>query len=41
MKTKHITGLCIEVLALSMIGEGIVGFLRPSRYSGKSFQGLI
>lgn len=33
MKTKLITDLCIEVLALSMIGEGIVGFIRPRRYS--------
>ncbi len=33
MKTISITDRCLEVLALAMIGEGIVGLLRPSRYS--------
>jgi hypothetical protein len=33
MKTTTITNRCIEVLALAMIGEGVVGLLRPRRYS--------
>lgn len=33
MNTNTITRRCLEVLALSMIGEGFVGLLRPRRYS--------
>ncbi|MEO8353228.1 MAG: hypothetical protein ABI680_15975 [Chthoniobacteraceae bacterium] len=33
MKTTTIATRCVEVLALAMIGEGIVGLLRPRRYS--------
>ncbi len=33
MKTNTIATRCLEVLALAMIGEGIVGLLRPRRYS--------
>jgi hypothetical protein len=32
MKTKAITTRCLEVLALAMIGEGVVGLLRPRSY---------
>jgi hypothetical protein len=33
MKTTTIATRSLEVLALAMIGEGIVGLLRPRRYS--------
>lgn len=33
MKTNAITNRSLEVLALAMIGEGLVGLIRPRRYS--------
>jgi hypothetical protein len=33
MKTSTIATRSLEVIALAMIGEGIVGLLRPRRYS--------
>lgn len=33
MKTTTIANRSLEVLALAMIGEGVVGLLRPRRYS--------
>lgn len=33
MKAKTLAARGLEVLALAMIGEGIVGLLRPRRYS--------
>jgi hypothetical protein len=33
MKSKTIATRSLEVLALAMIGEGVVGLLRPRRYS--------
>jgi hypothetical protein len=33
MKKNTIAPRCLEVFALAMIGEGIVGLLHPRRYS--------
>ncbi len=33
MKTHTITSRGLEILALFLIGEGVVGLLRPTRYA--------